>query len=136
MTSVSEAILKIVPRAGSAEGTTKLNYAAGISVESVGAKKISMQIMVIPPGGKAEVHSHGRHETAAYIISGEIGVWFGENLEHHLTGGPGDFAYIPGKVPHQPYNLSDTEPAVMVIARTDPNEQENVVLLPALENLH
>jgi uncharacterized RmlC-like cupin family protein len=36
-------------------------------------------------------------------------------------------------MPHLPYNLSDTESCVAVIARTDPNEQESVVLLPELE---
>ncbi len=35
-------------------------------------------------------------------------------------------------MPHLPANLSDSEPAVAVIARTDPNEQESVVLRPDL----
>ena len=42
----------------------------------------------------------------------------------------GDFVYIPPGMPHQPYNASD-EPCRAVIARTDPNEQESVVLLDA-----
>jgi uncharacterized RmlC-like cupin family protein len=37
-------------------------------------------------------------------------------------------------MPHLPYNLSQTESCVAVIARTDPNEQESVVLLPALDD--
>jgi uncharacterized RmlC-like cupin family protein len=41
----------------------------------------------------------------------------------------GDFLYIPANTPHLPYNASDTEPCVGVIARTDPNEQESVTLL-------
>jgi uncharacterized RmlC-like cupin family protein len=40
----------------------------------------------------------------------------------------GDFVYIPAGVPHQPYNPFE-EPARAVLARTDPNEQESVVLL-------
>lgn len=36
-------------------------------------------------------------------------------------------------MPHLPYNRSQTEPVTAVIARTDPNEQESVVLLPHLE---
>ena len=40
----------------------------------------------------------------------------------------GDFLYIPAGVPHQPHNLSDTEPAHAIVSRNDPNEQENVVL--------
>lgn len=35
-------------------------------------------------------------------------------------------------MPHLPYNL-DVESCVAVIARTDPNEQESIVLLPELE---
>jgi len=33
-------------------------------------------------------------------------------------------------VPHQPRNLSDSEPAIAIVARTDPNEQEGVVAYP------
>ena len=95
-----------------------------------------MQSLVVPPGGKAGVHLHEGHETAAYVVSGKLGLWFGDNLKHHLTGGPGDFAYIPAGVPHQPYNPRDTETAVAVLARTDPNDEESVVPLPGLQDLH
>ena len=44
--------------------------------------------------------------------------------------------YIPADVPHLPYNPSQTESVTAVIARTDPNEQESVVLLPELDGLH
>jgi uncharacterized RmlC-like cupin family protein len=36
-------------------------------------------------------------------------------------------------VPHVPANPSATEPLVGLAARTDPNEQESVVLLPELD---
>jgi len=38
----------------------------------------------------------------------------------------GDFLYIPADLPHKPINLSDTEAAEAIVARTDPNEQESV----------
>ena len=60
-------------------------------------------------------------------------MWYGDRLEHHLVVGAGDLLYIPADVPHLPYNLSDTASCVAVIARTDPNEQESVMLLPELE---
>ena len=37
---------------------------------------------------------------------------------------------------HLPYNRSATEDYVALIARTDPNEQESVVLLPELDSIH
>jgi uncharacterized RmlC-like cupin family protein len=39
-------------------------------------------------------------------------------------------------MPHLPYNMSETEPATAVVARTDPNEQESVMLMPELDRIH
>jgi uncharacterized RmlC-like cupin family protein len=95
-----------------------------------------LQLVTIPPGGRAKAHKHATHETAIYALKGASGVWHGERLEHHTVVKPGDFFYIPADVPHLPYNPSQTEDVVAVIARTDPNEQESVVLLPELEAIH
>jgi len=46
---------------------------------------------------------------------------------------PGDFLYIPAGLPHVAVNRSQT-PAFVVEARTDPNEQESVVLRPDLDS--
>jgi uncharacterized RmlC-like cupin family protein len=117
-------------------GKQGLQYAVGISAESVGSQAIHMQLLSIPPQGRAKAHKHATHETAIYVMSGEGHVWHGERLEHHSIVKPGDFFYIPADVPHLPYNPSETETVVAVIARTDPNEQESVVLLPELEGIH
>jgi uncharacterized RmlC-like cupin family protein len=116
-------------------GKQALWYAPGISAESVGARAIHLQIVTIPVGGRAKAHRHDGHETGIYILSGESGMWYGELLEEHLSAKSGDFVYIPADMPHLPYNLSDTESCVAVIARTDPNEQESVVLLPELDRI-
>ena len=94
---------------------------------------IHLQIVRLPPGNRSKAHKHDGHETAIYILGGESGMWYGEKLEQHLVARAGDFLYIPANMPHLPYNLSDTESCVAVIARTDPNEQVSVVLLPELE---
>lgn len=107
--------------------------APGISAQSAGAERIHLQIVRLPPGTRSKAHKHDDHETAIYILSGESGCWYGDELQHHLVGRAGDFLYIPANMPHLPYNLSATESCVAVIARTDPNEQESVVLLPELE---
>jgi uncharacterized RmlC-like cupin family protein len=114
-------------------GKQGLVYAVGISAETVGARGIHVQLVRIPPGSRAKAHKHEEHETAIYVLSGESGVWHGEHLEQHSIVRAGDFFYIPANVPHLPYNPSLTEPCVAVISRTDPNEQESVVLLPELE---
>ena len=94
-----------------------------------------MHLLTIPPSAKGKAHMHEDHETTMYVLNGEGGMWYGKNLQEHLTAGAGDFIYIPAGVPHLPYNLSETEPVTAVLARTDPNEQESVVLLPELDKL-
>ena len=63
-------------------------------------------------------------------LSGASEVRYGEDLRQHLVTRAGDFLYIPAGMPHLPANCSQTEPCIVVVARTDPNEQESVILLP------
>ena len=111
-------------------------YAPAIAAGTVGSKAIHMQLLTIPPGETSRAHKHETHETALYVLSGVSGVWWGDRLEHHEIAAAGEFVYIAADVPHMPYNRSSTEPCTAVIARTDPNEQESVVLLPDLEAAH
>lgn len=68
-----------------------------------------------------------------YLISGdEVELWTGEQLKHRDVARPGDYLYIPAGVPHVAVNRGDT-PAVFVGARTDPDEQESVVMRPELD---
>jgi uncharacterized RmlC-like cupin family protein len=123
-----------VVRAGSSFiGKQGLSYAAAISAQTVGAQAIHMQMVTIPPGGSARAHKHAAHETALYVLSGTSAMDYGDNLEHRVHANAGDFLYIPANIPHRPFNTSDTEPCVALISRTDPNEQESVVLLPELD---
>ena len=117
-------------------GKQGFSYAPAVSAESVGASAIHMQLLTIPPGGRAMAHQHESHETAMYVLSGDSALHYGDRLEQHLIARAGDFVYIPANVPHLPYNLSQTEPCLAIISRTDPNEQESVVLLPKLDSIH
>src|SRR6185312_16890075 len=127
---------RLVRAEGTFDGKQGFRYFEGIAQESVGSTHICMHLLTIPPGGRAKAHKHENHETAIYAISGRVGMYYGERLEQHMVVEPGEFVYIPANMPHLPYNLSTTEPAVAVVARTDPNEQESVVLLPELDPIH
>jgi uncharacterized RmlC-like cupin family protein len=111
------------------KGKQALQVFEGVSAESAGSKALCLHVVTIPPGGRAKPHLHEQHESSVYVVSGEAGMWYGEGLREHVWVKPGDFLYIPANVPHLPYNASQTEPCVGVIARTDPNEQESVTLL-------
>ena len=114
-------------------GKQGLTYFCGIAAETVGSKGICMHLLTIPPGGKAKAHMHENHETAIYVLEGEAVALYGDKLQHYAITKAGDLFYIPAGVPHLPVNLSG-KPVSAIIARTDPNEQESVVLLPELES--
>jgi uncharacterized RmlC-like cupin family protein len=129
----AQSTCRVVRAGGEINGKQGHLVAPGISAQSAGAQRIHLQIVRIPPGVRSKAHKHEGHESAIYILSGQSGMWYGETLQHHLIAGAGDFLFIPANTPHLPYNLSDAESCVAVVARTDPNEQESVVLLPELE---
>jgi uncharacterized RmlC-like cupin family protein len=115
-------------------GKQGFSYTAGISAESTGARGICMHLLTLQPGDRAKAHLHENHETAIYALKGESEMWYGDRLENHAVVREGEMAYIPAGVPHLPANRSGA-PCTVVIARTDPNEQESVVLLPELDGL-
>lgn len=124
---------KVVRPGEATHGKQGLPYGAGISAESVGATGICMHLVTIPPGSMAEVHLHEHHETAISVLSGDALTWYGDGLRECLTVKAGEFLYIPAGMPHQPTNPSATDPCTAVIARTDPSEQESVVVLPGMD---
>ena len=101
---------------------------AGISGASAGSKHLSMNIVVIPPGGAAQPHVHRGYETAIHLLEGRVETRYGAGLRNSVIHEAGDFIFIPADVPHQPVNLSATVPARALVARNDPNEQESVVV--------
>lgn len=100
----------------------------GVSATSAGSTGLAMNLVVIPPGARANAHYHAGFETAIYLLKGRVKTLYGRGLRQEIINEAGDFIFIPPDVPHQPINLSDTEEALALIARNDPNEQESVVL--------
>lgn len=104
----------------------RLPYYIGISEATAGAQGISMNLVVIPPGAAAQPHIHRGYESAIYLLQGRVETRYGSGLRKSVINQAGDFIFIPADVPHQPINLSKTEPARAIVARNDPNEQEHV----------
>ena len=132
MSAISEPACRVVKPSTDYAGKQGLTYFEGIAAETVGAKSICMHLLTIPPGGRAKAHLHEGHETAIYVLEGEAVTLYGDRLQHHVPCQAGDLVYIPAGLPHLPVNLSG-KPVSAVISRTDPNEQESVLLLPELE---
>lgn len=104
----------------------RLPYFIGISAETAGATGLSMHLVVIPPGGRAEPHVHVGYETGIYVLEGKVCTRWGPALEHEVVSQAGDFLFVPPGVPHEAINLSATEPARAVVARNHPAEQDRV----------
>jgi uncharacterized RmlC-like cupin family protein len=104
-----------------------LPYFPGISGQTVGASGLSMHLVVIPPGAKAEPHVHIGYETGIYVLEGKVLTRWGTSLENEVISTSGEFLFIPPGVPHDATNLSQTEPARAVVARNDPAEQDKVI---------
>lgn len=105
----------------------RLPYFVGISGSTVGSQGLSMHLVVIPPGAKADPHIHVGYETGIYVLDGRVLTRWGNNLENETISEPGEFLFIPPGVPHEAVNLSATSAARAVIARNDSAEQDKVV---------
>lgn len=116
-----------IEQAGSKQ---KLPIFPGISDKTAGATGISLTKVVIPPGASAKAHVHKGYESAIYLIQGRVETLYGEGLKKSVVNEAGDFIFIPADVPHQPRNLSESEPAIAIVARNAADEQEHVVDYP------
>jgi uncharacterized RmlC-like cupin family protein len=106
-----------------------------VSAETVGAKTLFLGVVTMDPGARTKAHIHAEHESAFYFISGsEVEVWTGDHLERKEVARPGDYLFIPPRVPHVVVNRDDS-PAVFVGARNEATAQESVVMLPELDAL-
>ena len=105
----------------------RLPYFIGISSETVNSQGLSMHLVVIPPGAKADPHIHLGYETGIYLLEGEVLTRWGDKLEHEIVSRQGDFLFVPQGVPHEAINLSASKPARAVVARNDSSEQDRVV---------
>jgi uncharacterized RmlC-like cupin family protein len=128
----SHGVVKITPTA-LMETRQGLPIYQGISGLNSGAKALSLNMVVIPPGAAARAHRHKGFESAIYLLKGRVKFMYGEGFTETMIHNVGDFIYIAADVPHKPINMSETEEAVAIVARTDPNEQESVELLPEPE---
>ncbi len=116
-------------------GKQGLTYAPAISAESVGAagSTCSSSRCRRAPARRRTATSRTRRRSTFSPAWPACGT--GDDLSEHMWTRSGDFVYIPANVPHLPYNASRTGTCTAVIARTDPNEQESVVLMPELDAL-
>ena len=95
------------------------------------SKKLSMNVAIVPPGAVAYAHVHVDFEVLWFILNGKVRHEFGDSLEKSMDNEAGDFIFIEPGIPHEVINLSDSEPVIAVVARSDAAEWENIVDVPS-----
>ena len=123
--------IRVLRGGGSPRGWNGIRYRTGLSAANVGADRLSMNVATIPPGGVAYAHVHVGFEVMLYILEGRVRHEFGPGLTRAIENAAGDFIFIEPGVPHEVLNLSDTEPVVAVVARSDASEWEHIVDYPS-----
>jgi uncharacterized RmlC-like cupin family protein len=104
-----------------------IRYKLGMSGKNVGATRLSMNVAMIPPGGVAGAHIHVDFEVMLYILEGRVRHEYGDGLTERVDHDAGDFIFIAPGVPHEVFNLSDTDPVVAVVARSSADEWDNII---------
>lgn len=108
-------------------GWNGIRYKLGMCGKNVGAKQLSMNVATIPPGGVAAAHIHDGFEVMLYILEGRVRHEYGPGCRKVVENQAGDFIFIEPGVPHEVFNMSDTEPVVAVVARSDASEWDRII---------
>jgi uncharacterized RmlC-like cupin family protein len=121
----------VIRGAGTTRAWNGIRYKTGLSGKNVGARKLSMNVATIPPGGVAYAHTHVDFEVMLYILEGPVRHEYGPDLKMCVVNEAGDFIFIEPGVPHEVCYMSDTEPVVAVVARSDASEWEHIADYPS-----
>jgi len=113
-------------------GQQGFTYGAGASAETVGAQKVCMNVLPMPPGAVAKTHYHKGIETIAYMLEGECAVYYGNELEKRVLVRQGEQAFVAIDVPHAPRNESG-KPCTWIVVHSSGSDQDGIVLLPELD---
>src|SRR5204862_6587449 len=126
----SDGIL-VIRGSGNVRSWNGIQYKPGLSAKNVGSKKLSMNVATIPPGGVAYAHIHVDFEVMLHILEGKVRHEYGHGLTKTVENVAGDFIFVEPGVPHEVCNMSETDPVVAVVARSDAREWENIVDYPS-----
>lgn len=99
-------------------GKQGFTYNAGASAETVGAQKVCMNILPMPPG--------------AYMLEGECSVHYGDDLQNRVLVQKGEQCFVAADMPHAPHNESGM-PCTWIVVHSSGSDQDGIVLLPELD---
>jgi uncharacterized RmlC-like cupin family protein len=113
-------------------GAQSQRLSRAMADDTAGCQHISGGLIIMPPKKIARPHIHKDNEIVLFIVEGWGAALIGPDMEP-MFHGPGDFLYIPAGLEHVGINLSSTDRIVLAEIRTDPKFNEDVIVLPELE---
>lgn len=106
-----------------------LNRYMGVTANNAGSKQLSMSRIVLPAGARGPRNMHRNAETVIMVVQGPFTTLIGEKGEKTIISQTGEFLYIPGNVWHQWVNPDKGRTSIIVEARTDANDTNNVQII-------
>jgi uncharacterized RmlC-like cupin family protein len=119
--------ITVIRGGGDPRGWNGIHYKQGMSAKNVGSKELSINVATIPPGGVAKAHIHDGFEVMLYIVQGHVRHEYGPGLSQSVENEAGDFIYIEPGVPHEVFNISDSEEVVAFVARSSADEWDKII---------
>jgi uncharacterized RmlC-like cupin family protein len=119
--------ITVIRGSGNTREWNGIHYKQGMSAKNVGSQALSINVATIPPGGVAYAHIHDGFEVMLYIVQGRVRHEYGPGLTKSVENEAGDFIFIEPGVPHEVFNVSDTEPVVAFVARSSADEWDKII---------
>jgi uncharacterized RmlC-like cupin family protein len=119
--------ISVLRRSEGSRDWNQIHYAGGLSGKNTNAQHLSMNLATVPPGGVAAAHIHDGFEVMLHILQGHVRHRYGPGLKLVVDNVAGDFIFVEPGVPHEVINMSDTEPVVVVVARSAADEWDRIV---------
>jgi uncharacterized RmlC-like cupin family protein len=118
--------ISVIRGGGDRRNWNGIHYKEGLSGKNVGAKNLSINIATVAPGGVAYAHIHDGFEVMLYIVQGRVRHEYGDGLKMSVENEGGDFIYIEPGVPHEVFNIGDTD-VVAFVARSTADEWDKII---------
>ncbi|HWH67739.1 MAG TPA: hypothetical protein VNT26_00005 [Candidatus Sulfotelmatobacter sp.] len=99
--ALPSAIVAVRPNATTHTRQRLPNF-VGISGATAGARGLSMNLVIIPPGGAAEPHLHRGYETAIYLLEGRVETRYGPGLRQSVINEGGTLSSFQPTCPTRP----------------------------------
>ena len=108
-------------------GWNNIEYGAGLSGKNTPSTGLSMNRAYIPPGGVAKAHIHVDFDVMIYLLKGSVRHEYGPGCRNSVVHSEGDMFYIEPGLPHEVFNVSESEWVHAIVSRSDASEWQNIV---------